>query len=456
MDALLKNFGAERIHALSKENAEPDWLKEFRLRSLELFRNLPIETSELFKTYTNLNGVNWDDFDFHDSANSNIPDEFRFLLSDDSIVCCNDQIINTAKNNGIIFLDIKSAIGQYPDICKEYFTNKILKPEECKFVAFNNAFFNSGFFLYVPGNKDAGTLRLINIFNPENSLSVNQNIIIVGENSKITLIEEEYSKSSKQALLSSVTDIHVKEGAQITLGNIQSLDKNAISLVNKKALLERDAKIFCSSGFFGGLLTLSYLDNLLKGNGSAAEDFEIAFGDNNQRFNISSNLFHEGIGTTGKVMTKGVFDDRSKGLFRGMININKQAKNSTSYLSGHSILLNKDAGSDAIPGLQIENNDVKATHSASVAQINEEQIFYLMSRGFSESEARKSIVSGFLEPIIKQIPLREVAFVIRGLFEIKWNNQDITKLKDAINRISEEETEGTVSKSVFEGHYKYR
>jgi len=193
----------------------------------------------------------------------------------------------------------------------------------------------------------------------------------------------------------------------------------------------------------------------MKGNGSEADDFEIVFGNNSQKFMNSANLFHEGMGTKGKVMVKGVFDNKSRGLFKGMINIGKKAKNSSAYLSGHSILLSKDASSDAIPGLEIETNDVKATHSASVAQINEEEIFYLMSRGLGEKEAKKLIISGFFEPIIRKIHLPQVAFVIKGLFEIKWNNQDLSKLRQAIEKISDdyavEET-----RDIFEGHYKYR
>jgi len=463
MDTLLKNFGVERVEKLSKNNSEPDWLRNFRLSSFEFFKNLPVETSELFKKYVNLDGINWEQFDFSKSDGTKIPEDFKFLFPENNnhVAICNSNVLeipSSVEKDGIVFLDIKTAIQKYPDICKNYFANKILKPEESKLVAFNNTFFNSGFFLYVPDNKNITVpLRVVSITTPENSLGVNQNLIVVGKNSKLILIEEEYSKTSgKQTLLSNVTDIHLKDGAEVTLGNIHSLDENTILLVNKKVLLEKDSKIFFSSGFFGGKLTLSYLDSVLKGDGSAVEDYEIVFGGNEQQFNLSSNLFHEGASTRGKVMAKGVFGDKSKGLFRGMININKNAKNSNSYVSGHSIILSKNASSDAIPGLQIENNDVKATHSASVAQINEEQVFYLMSRGFTEDQARKFVVSGFLEPVIKQIPLREVVAIIKGLFEIKWNRRDLSELKETVGKISEEEITETSSKDIFEGHYKYR
>jgi len=458
MDALLKNFDDKKISEISKANSEPQWLKDFRLSSFELFKKLPVEKSELFKKYVNLEGVEWQDFDSGDPKPEKIPDELEFIVSEKtSLVCCNSRIVESKKFDNVIFLDIASAVERYPELCNNYFTNKILKPDESKAAAFNSAFFNSGYFLYVPDNKliDA-PLRIINIATPNNSALVSQNIIIIGKNSKATLIEENYSTIKSNALVSTATDVHVLDNGELTFGNVTSLGENTIQILNKKVLLENYSKIFCSSGFFGSAQTLSNIDYVLRGNESEVDDFEIVFGTASQKFMNSANLFHEGVGTKGKVMAKGVFDDKSKGLFKGMINIGKNAKNSNAYLSGHSILLSKDASSDAIPGLQIETNDVKATHSASVAQINEEEIFYLMSRGFSKKEAQKLIVSGFFEPVIRKIHLPEVAFIIKGLFEIKWNKQDISKLKQVIDKISDDYAEDETSEDIFEGHYKYR
>ncbi|MBI4154046.1 SufD family Fe-S cluster assembly protein [Candidatus Woesearchaeota archaeon] len=447
MDAMMKNFTADRL-----ENGGPDWLSKFRASAFSHFQKLPVETSELFKKYTDLEGVGWEQLDF--SKAGKMPKDFDDIVSGSNIIRCDSDLIKADSGN-VVFMDIISAVKKY-DALRDYFSKKILPPDTNKIVAFNGAFFNSGYFLQIPDNTNAGVLRVANVFTPDNRLCVDQNIIIVGKNSSVTLVEEKYSaQSSEQSLLSSVTDVHVKEGAKLTMGNIHSLGSNTIELASRRFLLENDANVFASSGFFGGFITLSSTDYIMKGNGSSSEGFEIVFGTGKQRYNISSNLFHDGVGTNGKMIAKGVFDNSSSGLMKGMINIGKNAKNASAYLSDHSVLLGKDSSADAIPGLQIENNDVKATHSASVAQINEEQIFYLMSRGFSEKEAKKLIVSGFFEPIIRQMPLREVAFIIKGLFELKWDNRDIAELKDVIGKLSDEEI-GVVQHDKFEGHYKYR
>ncbi|MFH1258153.1 MAG: SufD family Fe-S cluster assembly protein [Candidatus Micrarchaeota archaeon] len=159
----------------------------------------------------------------------------------------------------------------------------------------------------------------------------------------------------------------------------------------------------------------------------------------------------------GKILAKGIFRDAAKGLFRGMADIGEKAVDSKSYISSHSVLLGGEASSDAIPGLQIRNNDVKATHSASVARIDEEQMFYLMSRGLSKEEAEKTILSGFLEPIIRQMRLPEVQIRMRALFELKWEGSGIDKLPEKMKNIREEGYFGDGSEAgIFEGHYKYR
>ncbi len=456
VDALLKTLGSDTIDSLARDNSEPGWLKESRHSWLDRSEKLPVEASELFKKYIELDGIDWNQFTF--SGPGTVPEELGFFLSESNcIVCCDNDIVKlppSMENSGIEFLDIRSAIKKYPEICREHLEDEV--QDANKLVALNNAFFNSGFFLHVPDDTDAGIIRVVNLLTHDNRLTIGRNIIVLGKTSKTTITEEYYSaRSEKQSLINNITSIHVKEGGQMHFGTINALGENVIAIFNKTALLKKDAQFYSASGFFGGMLTLSNINTILQGNGSSSEDYEVMFGNGSQNFGVASNLFHEGIGTRGKVMTKGIFDGRSKGLFRGMINIGKGAKGSSSYLSGHSILLSKDASADAIPGLQIENNDVKATHSASVAQISEEQVFYLMARGFSANDARKLIASGFLEPLIRQIPLKDVALVIKGLFELKWNNKNMADLKDVLDVVAEE-TYVVHDHNIFEGHYKYR
>jgi Fe-S cluster assembly protein SufB len=212
-----------------------------------------------------------------------------------------------------------------------------------------------------------------------------------------------------------------------------------------------------ASGLLGGAYTRSRLESIMNNQGASSENIEVVFGSGTQRFDTVSNITHIGQNTSGHAISKGVVKDKARVVFKGMIRITKDAKNSRAYLAEHGMILGKEARADAIPGLEIETNEVKATHSASVAQINDEQIFYLMSRGMSEDEAKKLIIVGFFEPIIERIPIPEVARRIRRITDLKWSGINDFIASVTIPAIDDEyydETQKT--HDIFEGHYKYR
>lgn len=459
-------FTEDTVKALLKTNAEPDWLKQHRKKSFEFFKKLPFEKSELFKKYVDFTGIQ-DSFEVVDVPNGKkIPDELKFL-SKESKFSIEQVDLNTVRINipkelkekGVILTDIKTALVEHEDLIKNHIQNAILQSSEDKIVAMNNSFFGSGFFLHVPDNLQIDIPLECRLFITNGNVAMfTQNIIDVGKNSSLTFIEELYSRLGleRQTLFSNLTEIMLRDNSEMKIGSVQSFGNNVVGFFNKRSILEQNSRISWSTGFFGGAFTHSKLDNVMKGNGSESHDFELVFGNNRQRFDMTSNLTHVGESTSGRVVAKGVFKDTSKSLFKGMIDIGKRAKNSNSYLSEHAILLSKDARSDAIPGLEIENNNVKATHSASVAQINEDQVFYLMARGLSEDEAKKLIIMGFYYPLIKQIPVSHVKIRIKGLTELKWNNEPLSKLDMVSEKIEEEEKIGKARKDIFEGHYKYR
>src|SRR5208337_2569164 len=191
--------------------------------------------------------------------------------------------------------------------------------------------------------------------------------------------------------------------------------------------------------------------------GASSENIEVVFGSGTQRFDTVSNITHIGQNTSGHAISKGVVKEKARSLFKGMIRINKDAKNSRAYLAEHGMILGKEARADAIPGLEIETNEVKATHSASVAQINDEEIFYLMSRGLSEDEAKKLIIVGFFEPIVERIPVPEIAKRIRRIVDLKWSGiYDFASSLNVPAFDDEYYEEGYKTRDIFEGHYKYR
>ncbi|KAG2474087.1 MAG: Iron-sulfur cluster assembly protein SufD, partial [Nitrosopumilales archaeon] len=189
--------------------------------------------------------------------------------------------------------------------------------------------------------------------------------------------------------------------------------------------MAQDGKINWYLGLFGALLSRYRIGYHLNGTGASANDSEVIFGNIDQSFDLQTNVVHNSPATEARVNEKSILKDKSKSLFKGMIRINENASKAQSFLSGRSILLDKNAKSDAIPGLEIFTNDVKATHSASVAQIDEEQIFYLNTRCLSHSEAERVIVEGFLEPLSRKMSYQVRAW-IAYLIESKWQGRELT------------------------------
>jgi len=234
------------------------------------------------------------------------------------------------------------------------------------------------------------------------------------------------------------------------------MDQASVNFSSRAARIERDGRMNWYLGLFGSYLSRYKVDNFLNGVGANAHDTEVVFGNKNQSFDLASNLIHNAPSTVGRVLEKSVLKDTSKSLFKGMIRIEKGAHHAESYLAGHSILLDKGAKSDSIPGLEILTNDVKATHSASVAQMDEEQLFYLASRCLSRSEAQKIIVEGFLEPLSRKMSYQIRAW-ISYLIESKWTGRDLKiKTDEQLKAILEVEETRYRETDIFESHYKYR
>jgi Fe-S cluster assembly scaffold protein SufB len=208
---------------------------------------------------------------------------------------------------------------------------------------------------------------------------------------------------------------------------------------------------------FGSLLSRYKTDSVMKGPGASSEDVEIVFGAGNQSFDVTSNLVHSGPHTRGRVLVKSVLKDKSKSLFKGMIKIDKEGRGTESYLAGHAILLDRGAKSDAIPGLEIKTNEVKATHSASVAQMDENQIYYLTTRGLNREGAKREIVAGFLEPLSRKMGPTIRAWV-NYLIENKWQGKQLMlRTDEAMEQILEvEKSRYRETQDLFEKHYKYR
>jgi len=462
----------QSIRAESKSKQEPDWLQSFRAKSLRLFRDLPAELSSLYTKYVDLAGVDLESINLDDSepSKSQVDEVISKLASERAITLyqiesrtVQPKLPEALREEGVVFTDIGTAIKEDPEFFKQYFLEKAILPEDDKFAALNNALFSAGVYIHVPKGIEVTTpFRIVTSLDSEGRGFFVQNLIVADPRSKFTVLEELYSTrvqaQQARSTYSALSEVYMHEGADVTYASINNLAPHFNVFSNKKSLGERDSKITWSTGMIGGAYTRSRLESVMKAEGASSENIEVVFGAGTQRFDTVSNITHIGPNTSGHAVSKGVVKDRARSVFKGMIRIEENAKNSRAYLAEHGMILGKDALANAIPGLEIKTNDVKATHSASVAQINDQEVFYLMSRGLSEDEAKKLIIVGFFEPLVERIPVVDVARRIRRIIDLKWSGiydfDSIMKIPEFEDEYYEEEAHKP--RDIFEGHYKYR
>ena len=368
--------------------------------ALNVFNNMPVprEKEENWR-YTQIEKLKIEDFDLTNPKTK----IFVTSLSEDLI------------GKGIILTDINTAFEKYP-IAQQYFF-KNTKIDKDKFVALSAAHFTNGIFLYVPKNIELEEPIRVN-FNFDVQNSVLHNIIIVESNSKISFIEEYSNKEiNKEQLNACVTEVFANPNSKINFYHLNTWTKNTNNFTNIVGTAERDASINWVSGCFGGKLNRLKIDTLFNGQGSQCNNIGVFLGRGKEHIDFTTNMFHNTVQTTNNVIVDGILKDESSSVYRGLIKIEKEAQKTYSYLENHILKLGEKTLANSIPSLKIDANDVKASHGATVGQIDEEHMFYLMSRGLSREEAEKLIVEGFFEPVIQKIPSEELKEKIRGLIK---------------------------------------
>ena len=462
---ILSKLNTSHIEEISSSMNEPEWLKNYRKSSLSIYDSLPIETSPLYNKYTDAKKMDPEKVSLSNTTTETVPAFLQKRLGELENEICIIQIgtnihrINLPdelKSKGLVISSISDAIQNNFELVK-----KALEASDSgddKFTALNNAAFNSGIFIHIPRNFILDKpIYFLTCLSEDGHSTISRNIIFADESSKSTLVQELYSANiqTQQAYLE-LMNTNVAANAQLDVTTLQMMDQHAVTFSTKRTDLGQDAKVNWYSGLFGSMLSRYKIEYFLNGSGASSNDSEVVFGNNEQSFDIQTNVNHESPSTEGRVVEKSILRNKSKSLFKGMIRIKENATKSNSFLSGRSILLDPDAKSSSIPGLEIFTNDVKATHSASVAQIDEEQLFYLKTRCLSHEEAERTIVEGFLEPLSRKMSFQVRAW-IAYLIESKWDNRELTiNTDEELAKFVEIEETRYDENSEVEQHYKYR
>ncbi|MGQ0605340.1 MAG: SufB/SufD family protein [Candidatus Nitrosotenuis sp.] len=461
----LSTINTSHVDEISASKNEPEWLKQFRKNSFAIYESLPPEVSPLYNKYTDAKKMNPSEvslvLDSQNAIFDSLKPRLAELEKEVHIIQAGTHIFRInlpedLKSKGLVICSIYDAIKLHGDLVKKILDGS--DPKEDKYTALNNAAFNSGIFIKIPKNLVLDRpIHIISSMSPDGTSAISKNIIIAEQSSKASIVQELYApKGTKQQAYLELLTVDAQANSQLSMTTFQAMDQSAVNFSTRNCAIAQDAKINWYLGLFGSMLSRYRTTYSLDGVGAYAEDAEIVFGDNEQSFDLSASLIHRKQSTEGKVVQRSVLRNKSKSLFKGMIKILEGASQSKSFLSGRSILLDKDAKSDSIPGLEILTNDVKATHSASVAQVDEEQIFYLGCRCLDRAEAERIIVEGFMEPVSRSMSYQVRAW-IAYLIESKWAGRDLVLKSDENLRAIVEVEEIRYNEADQLGtHYKYR
>ncbi len=429
----------EIVRLISKTKNEPEWMLEKRLKALKLFQVTPVP-----KWGPDLSELDFDEIVFFVDPDAtetdnwnNVPDEIKKTFDklgipeaekkalagvgaqyDSSVVYHN--IEKSLKEKGVIFENMDVAIHKYPELVKKYFMTSCVPINDHKFVMLHGAVWSGGTFIYVPKNvKVELPLQAYFRMNAQKGGQFEHTLIILDEGAELHYIEGCSSPRYQQnSLHAGCVEIFVQEGAKMRYSSIENWSRNVYNLNTKRALVDKDGTIIWVSGNMGSKTTMLYPCSILRGEGARSDSLGIAFAGKGQFQDVGAKAIHVAPHTSSTIHSKSISKDGGVATYRGLVKIMPNAKGSTTSVICDGLLLDEKSVSNTIPELKISNNDVDAAHEAKVGKISEEAIFYLQSRGISEEAAIQMIVTGFIDPIIRELPL-EYAVELNKLIELE-------------------------------------
>ena len=425
--SLKKEIGLteEIIRRISNEKKEPEWILDIRLKALDFYNKLPMPTwgpdlsildlSEI-ATYVRPNSKlndRWEDVpeDIRNVFDAlGIPEAEKKSLSGVGAQYDSEMVYHRLeeklKKQGVIYTDFDTAIKQYPELVKKYFS-KAVALNDHKFIALHYALFSGGSFVYVPkGIKLKDPLQSYFRLNSKGSGQFEHTLIIVEEGSSLQFIEGCSAPGYNELNLhAGCVELFVNDNAYLRFSTIENWSKNMLNLNTKKCIVSKNATIDWVMGSFGSKISMLYPMSILNGEGARCEFTGISFAGCGQNLDTGIKVVHNAKNTSTVINSKSISKDGGICTFRSNVWVKKNAKKSKLSLSCESLMLDSDSRSDTIPVNTIENDDVIFSHEAKVGKISDTMIFYLMSRGISEQEAKSLIIRGFAEPISKSFPI---------------------------------------------------
>ena len=420
----------EIVDQISREKHDPEWMRVFRQRSLEIYNKSqvpdwgpPIDglNMDQIVTYvrpnTSMKGK-WDEVPEEIKSTFEklgIPQAERESLAGVGAQYDSELVYHNVKDEvaaqGVVYTDMESALtGPYADMVQKYFM-KLVPPTDHKFAALHGAVWSGGSFVYVPkGVKVEIPLQSYFRLNAKGAGQFEHTLIIVDEGADLHFIEGcSAPKWNIANLHAGCVELYVKKNARLRYSTIENWSKNMYNLNTKRALVEEGGRMEWVSGSFGSHVSYLYPTTILKGKGSNCDFTGITFAGRGQNLDTGAKMIQIGENTSSVITTKSISKDGGISTYRSAVEIRPTAKHSRASVSCQSLMLDSISRSDTIPAMDVRTNDADVGHEAKIGRISDEAVFYLMSRGISEAEARAMIVSGFANPVSKELPLEYAA-----------------------------------------------
>ncbi len=433
-----RGLSADVVREISRQKDEPEWMLEFRLESLQQFERKPMPTWGADLSRIDFDNIyyyirpqdrqarNWEDVP-DDIKNTfdrlGIPEAERKFLAgvgaqyDSEVVY--HSIREDLERQGVIFLDMDSGLREHPDIVREYF-GTIIPNGDNKFAALNSAVWSGGSFVYIPaGVKVDVPLQAYFRINSENMGQFERTLIVVEPGAYVHYVEGCTAPIyATDSLHSAVVEIIVKEGGRCRYTTIQNWSTDVFNLVTKRAVAYRDATMEWIDGNLGSKVTMKYPSVYLMEPGAHGEVLSIAFASQGQHQDAGAKMVHAAPDTSSIITSKSISRAGGRAGYRGHVNVLPGAERSKSNVVCDALLFDDESRSDTYPYMDIEESNTSVQHEATVSKIGEQQLFYLMSRGLTQEQAMAMVVSGFIEPIVRELPM-EYAVEMNRLIELQ-------------------------------------
>jgi Fe-S cluster assembly protein SufB len=437
-----KGLDRDVVAQISELKDEPKWMRDFRLRALELFESkpmpkgfwggniegYPLDFNDIYYYVKPMEGQGktWEEVPDEIKRTFDklgIPEAERKFLAgvgaqyDSEVVY--HKIREDLEKLGVQFLDMDSGLREHEDIVRQYF-GTIVPPGDNKFAALNSAVWSGGSFVYVPaGVKVDIPLQAYFRINTENMGQFERTLIIAEEGSYVHYVEGCTAPTyTNDSLHSAVVEIIVKKGARVRYTTIQNWSTNVYNLVTKRAAAYENAVMEWVDGNLGSKITMKYPSVYLMEPGAHGEILSLAFAGPGQHQDAGGKIVHVAPDTTSTIISKSISKGGGRTSYRGLLKVYPGAENSKSTVRCDALLLDAESRSDTYPVMEIDEDNVSIGHEATVSKVGDEQLFYLQSRGIDETEATKMIVNGFVEPIVKELPM-EYAIELNRLIELQ-------------------------------------